>query len=298
MTGTALKFFALILMTIDHIGVFIPEMPVLLRWLGRLSAPIFFFCAAEGICHTRDKKAYLKRLYKFSVLMVLLCVMLPEIVGGGSIHNNIFSSILQGTLVVCILEETKSDSRRRFKYLLGYVAYQAVTIILYVLWNSFLPVINLPVLHSADRIVFTALGSVAMIEGNLILTGMIALFYLCRESKKRLAAGYTIYCLAYFLIFVPQLPLKAIIFLANAGAPSVVINILRVICSLAGFEIIFSSGSFVNSMFFVNYQWFMIFALPFILAYNGKRGEGVKNLFYAYYPLHIAVFYLMGTMLA
>ncbi|MBD5521310.1 MAG: hypothetical protein HDR03_08845 [Lachnospiraceae bacterium] len=44
MSITALKTLSLILMTIDHIGAFIPEMPIAFRWIGRLSAPVFLFC--------------------------------------------------------------------------------------------------------------------------------------------------------------------------------------------------------------------------------------------------------------
>ena len=49
MSITALKTLSLILMTIDHIGAFIPEMPIAFRWIGRLSAPVFLFCLLEGI---------------------------------------------------------------------------------------------------------------------------------------------------------------------------------------------------------------------------------------------------------
>lgn len=40
MSGTAL-IIALILMTADHIGAYIPNMPLWLKWIGRLSSPLF-----------------------------------------------------------------------------------------------------------------------------------------------------------------------------------------------------------------------------------------------------------------
>ncbi len=42
------------------------------------------------------------------------------------------------------------------------------------------------------------------------------------------------------------------------------------------------------------YQWMMIFAIPIIAMYNGKRGKGVKYLFYIYYPLHIYLFWFIS----
>lgn len=297
MTTTAIKILALIFMTIDHIGEFIPGMPIAFRWLGRISAPLFFFCAAEGICHTHDKKAYLKRLYKFSLLMVMLDVILPVIIGGTALFNNIFTTIFQGTLLIYLIEETKNDSRQRVKYLFGYIGWQVITLLLYFVWESFVPVINLPVLNNADRIIFTALGSVTMMEGSLLLTAQILIFYFCRNSKKHLAIGYTVYCAAYFAVFVFQLPLKALVLIANAGAPQFLIEMLRNACGIIGLQTFFSARDFVHSLLYVNYQWFMFFALPFMLAYNGKKGKGLKNLFYAYYPLHIALLYAVGSFM-
>lgn len=45
------------------------------------------------------------------------------------------------------------------------------------------------------------------------------------------------------------------------------------------------------------YQWMQVFALPFMLLYNGKRGRGFQYFFYIFYPVHIAVLYLVGALL-
>ncbi len=69
MTTSQLKYTALIFMTIDHIGAFIPGTPIWLHYIGRLAAPIFFFVAVEGIMHTVNRKKvsfaalYFKRSY-------------------------------------------------------------------------------------------------------------------------------------------------------------------------------------------------------------------------------------------
>jgi hypothetical protein len=125
---------------------------------------------------------------------------------------------------------------------------------------------------------------------------MIVLFYLCRENKKRLAISYGIYCTAYFLIFVPQLPRHAINFIANTGAPQILVDCIRAVCELVGFETVFSAGDFVHSLLYVNFQWMMIFALPFMLAYNGQKGKGLKRLFYTYYPVHLIILHIIGTI--
>lgn len=59
MTITTLKVIALILMTIDHIGSFIFPDVMWLRYIGRLSAPLFIFCVTEAMRHTCNQRKYL-----------------------------------------------------------------------------------------------------------------------------------------------------------------------------------------------------------------------------------------------
>jgi len=49
-----------------------------------------------------------------------------------------------------------------------------------------------------------------------------------------------------------------------------------------------------RGLFIENYQWMMVFALPFFFIYNGKKGRHVKYLFYGFYPLHIWILYIIG----
>ncbi|MBU5437912.1 conjugal transfer protein TraX [Tissierella sp. MSJ-40] len=58
---------------------------------------------------------------------------------------------------------------------------------------------------------------------------------------------------------------------------------------------IFLTGGFTyNNLFVLNPQWMMVFSLPFMLMYNGKRGFNLKYFFYIFYPLHIWILYIMG----
>lgn len=71
MTTSKLKYLACIFMVLDHLGFFFQDLPYyfLLRGIGRLSAPIFFFCFVEGYNHTHNKNVYKKRLLYSSFIM-------------------------------------------------------------------------------------------------------------------------------------------------------------------------------------------------------------------------------------
>lgn len=45
-------------------------------------------------------------------------------------------------------------------------------------------------------------------------------------------------------------------------------------------------------------QWYSLLSLPLLALYSGKRGKArLKNLFYIYYPLHLAVIYAVGMLI-
>ena len=74
MTISKLKNIALVFMILDHIGFFFQDSKyyLLLRSIGRLAAPIFFFCFVEGYFNTHDKNKYKLRLLISSISMFIL----------------------------------------------------------------------------------------------------------------------------------------------------------------------------------------------------------------------------------
>ena len=69
LTAAQIKWIALILMTVDHLGAFGFEIPAIgryytrLRAVGRLAMPLFLFLLVQSIRHTRSKPRFLLRLY-------------------------------------------------------------------------------------------------------------------------------------------------------------------------------------------------------------------------------------------
>jgi len=55
-----------------------------------------------------------------------------------------------------------------------------------------------------------------------------------------------------------------------------------------------------DQLFFADPQWMMVLAVPFILLYNGERGWNntfTKYMFYAFYPLHIWIIYIISALM-
>ncbi|NLI14328.1 TraX family protein [Pelotomaculum propionicicum] len=110
MSSFMLKILALLFMLIDHIGVFIPDLPIYLHWIGRLSAPIFIFCSTWGFTYTSSKKKYLIRLYVAGLVMAIIQVCI-------NIENNFFRSLFSICIVILLIDSYRNKDGNFKKYL-------------------------------------------------------------------------------------------------------------------------------------------------------------------------------------
>lgn len=107
-----LKIIAMFFMVLDHIytylnGVSGISIPIWFGYLGKISAPIFFYLIVEGFFNTRNRTNYLLRLFGFGVLMIGVDLLL-------GIHNNIFLSLGLSVLLMSVIEY----GRRSRKYVI------------------------------------------------------------------------------------------------------------------------------------------------------------------------------------
>lgn len=253
LSGFALKMIALVLMVIDHVGHFLLPQLTVLRWLGRLSAPLFFFTVAEGYAHTRNPKKYLFKLYIGYLVMIvgnkLLESLLPG-APGGPLDNNIFGTFFFGVLYMICFDLIRSGIRRRLT--------RSVFAGIGLLVASFAAAELLGLLpHSMVRTVLGVLvPNPFMVEGGLIFTLLPFLFYVLRGRPTALSIGYVLFSV-----------------------------------------LTFPFGQSADVIFFMGYQWMMVFALPLILMYNGRRGYAKQSFFYFFYPAHIWILYALSTIL-
>ena len=135
-SGSALKWFAVLIMLVDHIGACLLEVFVLnyygvsplagridnlyfwlsldsvLRGIGRAAFPIFCFLLVEGAVHTRSPRKYLLRLASFA--------RISEIPFDLALHNqpfywgtqNVFFTLLAGLLVIQAFQSSPGQEWR------------------------------------------------------------------------------------------------------------------------------------------------------------------------------------------
>lgn len=112
LSGTTLKWIAVISMLIDHTAEVLinhnaaltdpiwAQIYVLMRGIGRIAFPIYAFLLVEGFLHTRDVKKYLARMLTFAVVSEIpfdLAVFHTPFYWG---YQNVFFTLFLGLLAL------------------------------------------------------------------------------------------------------------------------------------------------------------------------------------------------------
>lgn len=102
MTTFQIKLLAAVLMVIDHIGAVIFPKLLVLRFLGRLSFPLFAWLVGQGEKHTRNFNIYLVRLCILGLLSQPIYYLLFH-----SFKINILATLSLGLLAIRLEKLTK-----------------------------------------------------------------------------------------------------------------------------------------------------------------------------------------------
>lgn len=264
LNGFQLKLLALVCMTFDHIHYFLGGLLSIPFWfgiVGRMAAPIFIFMAGEGFAHTHSRSRYLLRLYLCSVGMGVLNQLenrfLPHPAGAMAI-GNIFATICYLVWFLSCLERLRTGrSRERLLGVAGLLLPFVAQAAVFALMSWAAGNGLFQVQFGAALAMMTVLPLPLVVEGGVafLLLG-IGLYYL--RGKP---VGLGVFYLAMSALFL--------------------------VSALPG-------GVSLENLVYSNYQWLMVLALPLLLLYNGRRGRGMKYLFYIYYPAHMLLLLLLA----
>ena len=266
LSDTALKEIALALMVLDHIHYFFSFTGAVPEWfsmLGRVSAPLFLFCTAEGFAHTHDRRTYLLRLWAMGAGMGLVQFVIGVGLGRRADGFYPMNGILRDLTVACLLWQGIDWLRQRrlgrALALVGGVGvlWPAVSLALVA---ALPPAGQLPLYFLSWTVLpnwaFSTDGGVWFILGGVLL-------YALRGRRK-----------------IQVLAWAAWAFWIDMGSVSYLLRM--------------GGGISLGQAMLLSYQWMEVFAAPLMLLYNGQRGAGHKQLFYWFYPAHVYGLYAVS----
>lgn len=268
LSDTSLKEIALALMVLDHIHYFFSFTGAVPEWfsmLGRVSAPLFLFCTAEGFAHTHDRRTYLLRLWGMGAGMGLLQFVIGVGLGRRADGFYPMNGILRDLTVACLLWQGIDWLRQRCLgralALVGGVGvlWPAVSLALVA---ALPPAGQLPLYFLSWTVLpnwaFSTDGGVWFILGGVLL-------YALRGRRK-----------------IQVLAWAAWAFWIDMGSVSYLLRM--------------GGGISLGQAMLLSYQWMEVFAAPLMLLYNGQRGAGHKQLFYWFYPAHVYGLYAVSCV--
>lgn len=286
MNAFHLKLIAAAAMLLDHIAYFFPNTSICFHWIGRISAPIFIFCAGNSVHYTHSKKLYLLRLYLASVFMSLFQVL-------SQVELNFFRTLFTITLLISILELYNKNKLICLKYVTLYLLYQFIVCYIcgYLIQNS-----NADTESICFFLLPAVTGSLYTMEGGLIFVSLGLILYLFSYKKIYMILSYVLFVLLYTFLsasyFIPA-AMHKVWMIFPALRPCIDCMEEYILPVLIGIH----PAAFGGSLFFVHYEWIMVFALPVLLHYNHRRGLKVKYFFYLFYMLHIMLLWYIAKFL-
>jgi hypothetical protein len=294
-----LKLFAIVFMTIDHIGLFMQlsgfaatagtvnyGIALALRIVGRLAFPLFALMLAEGMRKTHDRANYLFRIALVWALILIVEVVLVQtgLYDGSALGAQAFTDLLLYGLFIYFFEKKgwwKALALAPLAYILASYAagvsenYAASNNLISV-WSSYFP---------------SYLRSGYSLFGFLMFLG----FYYASPLAERLLK---ITASASGADLAAAKKEKSYQSLLNSLYLTALVLTTVLFWAIYRFAPLFDVYSDTSDSWIQSYG---ILAGVFIFLYNGKRGYDAKWFRYAeygYYPVHIALIALIFRLLS
>lgn len=327
-TGSTLKIIAIAVMFIDHFAAIVLDSALVhlglqncytlddqvaflakygyiyytdmaMRLIGRLGFPIFCFLLVEGFTHTHNKWKYLRNLALFALISEV-----PFDLGFAATYwyveyQNVFFTLTLGLIAIIfidmILKSEKLASALSYAGFIGY--FGAGLVAVRFIFNSELTSgIITGIASGMNKLLwtddYTSLSAKFLISG-LILGAVIGIIVAIVDRKKGFKRIGT--------IGLSLMPLFICYFAAEflrtdySGAGVLTIVIVYWFKKLSNTKAGLMGCITLTIMQLIEITSF--FTLIPIRKYNGKRGISLKYFFYAFYPVHILLLYLVTVIL-
>lgn len=109
MSSFALRLLALISMFADHAGLALFPRIGAFRCVGRLAFPLYCFLLVQGYVHTRDLRAYARRLLLLAILSEIPFNLLIFARASSLVEQNVLFSLLLGLAVIWTIDRFETE---------------------------------------------------------------------------------------------------------------------------------------------------------------------------------------------
>lgn len=281
-----LKVLMIIFMLLDHIATFFSGAPFWFHYVGRVVMPVFFYLLVEGYFKTSSKANYLKRLLVASEIMFLgnaiISIALLKGVDGSSLSYSDFGGlaylsfigviILSGILIYISLKDKIISDKKACIY-----------IFLMLVANSGLS-------HAFQSKVYILPNNIfiSMVAGFVMLNGMVQF----RTKNYKSAFVKVLVAVSLGIASESLIIGPAFVFIFYKCFN----NRRDMYLAIFVFSALFFPGFNVQAL--LTYPlWMMVFTIPFIYIYNGKKGRDLRWLFYIFYPAHLWILFLLTNFI-
>lgn len=314
-SGSTVKLVAIITMFIDHFAAAVLarvlifqihsygewsdplyDIYQIMRMVGRLGFPIFCFLLVEGFEKTGSRTKYAFRLGLFA----LISEVPFDLAFSAKIlefkYQNVYFTLFLGLLALCafdFLTKRKLPTAMRWLLWAMGVVFSSFLLLQY-FWEYIQRYISENIelwsIEAETAVVWVICLLVVQILLWLLVMGLLLLYGLWKGMDKMLFAGANLVPLSLFMLLAELLRTDY----GGMGVLTIaVIYILRRSNVLA-----MAGGCAVLTLMALN-ELPAFFAILPAAAYNGKRGLKLKYFFYAFYPVHLFLLWLvtwfMGT---
>lgn len=311
-SGSTVKIVAIIAMLIDHIGavVFARELMaqgmgelasstdvaevinwlmghaalyygyIALRAIGRVGFPIFCFLLVEGFQKTRDVKKYALRMALFALISEIPfnLAFRGEVMEFG--YQNVYFTLFLGLFALCAYEFFAKYRKSGPDSILWMIPV--------VLGVVFTAMYGLTYLNTMVVIHASEISLLVLVGLCVVVIACLAIYGSKRGMKSVQIAGANMTVLV-LLMFLAD-------FMRTDYGGIGVLTITAIYVFRKNKVMAIAAGCAVLTIMSIA-EITSFFALIPIALYSGKRGLKMKYFFYAFYPAHLLLLYLVAVLL-
>ena len=294
MSTAVLIVIGLCLTALEHIFMYLPDIPEPLRGLAGCGVILICFAFTQEYIRSGSRGKICKQLYFASVVTAIVNSLLPYLLmrktGAlfGTVQGNIFTALLQGAFLVGIFADTEHNAKRRRTYFVRYFIWQLAFGML------FLPLAAVSGGHLGTVPAATATLCVLFFaEGSLPVAGLMLLFYACRESGRRLGIAYTLYLAVWSCLgtLLPPLIYAQAVRHPEIAAYTMVHAFLRLLETGVSFSPMIVSAP--EAPMPAVWHLMLLCALPLMLLWKERKCRDLSRAFLTVYPAVLYVPYLV-----